>query len=84
MGRISPAGHASGLTIRPPGNASAIGLSLGRFSCVGGLGVMGACWSLKGMKRKTWWRLFAKASRDEQRGIAEMAEALRCKSMQLT
>jgi len=28
----------------------------------------------KGMKRKTWWRLFAKASRDEQRGIAEMAD----------
>jgi hypothetical protein len=22
----------------------------------------------KGMKRKTWWRLFAKANRDEQRG----------------
>ena len=38
----------------------------------------------KGMKRKTWWRLFAKASRDEQRGIAEMAEALRCKSVHLT
>ena len=35
----------------------------------------------KGMKRKTWWRLFAKASRDEQRGIAEMAEALRYKSV---
>ena len=46
MGRISPAGHASGLTIHPPGNASAIGLSLGLFSCVGGSGVMGACWSL--------------------------------------
>ena len=38
----------------------------------------------KGMKRKIWWRLFAKASRDEQRGIAEMADALRCKSVHLT
>jgi hypothetical protein len=27
----------------------------------------------KGMKRKTWWRLFAKANRDEQRGIIGMA-----------
>ena len=27
----------------------------------------------KRMKRKTWWRLFAKASRDEQRGIMGMA-----------
>jgi hypothetical protein len=26
------------------------------------------------MKRKTWCRLFAKASRDEQRGIAEINE----------
>lgn len=30
----------------------------------------------KGMKRKTWCRLFAKASRDEQRGNADMAKAV--------
>jgi len=30
----------------------------------------------KGMKRKTWWRLFAKANRDEQRGLIEMAVAV--------
>ncbi len=35
------------------------------------------------MKRKTWWRLFAKASRDEQRGIADMAEAVAKLSTQL-
>jgi hypothetical protein len=27
----------------------------------------------KGMKRKTWWRLFAKARRDEERGLLGMA-----------
>jgi hypothetical protein len=27
----------------------------------------------KGMKRKTWWRLFAKARRDEERGLFGMA-----------
>jgi hypothetical protein len=27
----------------------------------------------RGMKRKTWWRLFAKASRDEKRAIIGMA-----------
>jgi hypothetical protein len=37
----------------------------------------------KGMKRKTWWRLFARASRDEQRGIAGMAAALAKLSAQL-
>lgn len=31
---------------------------------------------LKGMKRKTWWRLFAKASLDERRGINGMALAV--------
>ena len=30
----------------------------------------------KGMKRKTWWRLFAKANRDEQRGIMGMAASV--------
>jgi hypothetical protein len=33
--------------------------------------------------RKTWWRLYAKASRDEQRGIAGMAAALASLSAQL-
>jgi hypothetical protein len=28
------------------------------------------------MKRKTWWRLFAKANRDEQRGLIVMAAAV--------
>jgi hypothetical protein len=37
----------------------------------------------KGMKRKTWWRLFAKASRDEQRGIIGMAAAVASLTAQL-
>lgn len=37
----------------------------------------------KGMKRKTWCRLFAKASRDEQRVIAGMAAAVAKLSAQL-
>jgi hypothetical protein len=28
------------------------------------------------MKRKTWWRLFAKASRDEKRAIIGMAASV--------
>jgi hypothetical protein len=35
------------------------------------------------MKRKTWCRLFAKASRDEQRGNAGMAAAVAKLSAQL-
>jgi hypothetical protein len=30
----------------------------------------------KGMKRKTWWRLYAKGRRDEQRGLIGMAAAV--------
>jgi hypothetical protein len=30
----------------------------------------------KAMKRKTWWRLFAKGRRDEQRGLVGMAVAV--------
>jgi hypothetical protein len=38
----------------------------------------------KGMKRKTWWRLFAKARRDEQRGLVGMAAAVATLSAKLT
>jgi hypothetical protein len=37
----------------------------------------------KGIKRKTWWRLFAKADRDEQRGIVGMAAAVASLTAQL-
>jgi hypothetical protein len=37
----------------------------------------------KGMKRKTWWRLYLKTSRDEQCGIAGMAAAVARLSEQL-
>jgi hypothetical protein len=37
----------------------------------------------RGMKRKTWLRLFVRASRDEQRGIAGMATAVASLTAQL-
>ena len=37
----------------------------------------------KGMKFKTWWRLYRKASREEQRGILGMAAAVARLSAQL-
>ena len=38
----------------------------------------------KGMKRKTWWRLYAKGRRDEQRGLIGMEAAVAKLSVKLS
>jgi hypothetical protein len=52
-----------------------------RYSYSAGLLATAAYWNrfrarAEGIKRKTWWRPYAKGGRDEQRGVKGMAAAM--------